>query len=49
MGEFGQVYALHKVDETPLPDPVELDNAAYASYEDSVAALEELTKQYKSA
>lgn len=49
MGEFGPVYALHKVDDTPLPDPVELDNAAYTSYEDSKAAWEELTKQYKSA
>lgn len=49
MGVFGPVYALHKVDDTPLPDPVELDNAAYASYEDSRVAWEELTKQYKSA
>lgn len=47
MGEFGPVYALHKVGDTPLPSPIELDNAAYASYEDSRAAWEELTLQYK--
>ena len=44
MGQFGPVYALHKVDDMPLPDPIELDNAAYASYKDSIAAWEELTK-----
>lgn len=47
MGEFGPVYALHKVSDTPLPNPIELDNAAYASYEDSRAAWEELTLQYR--
>jgi hypothetical protein len=45
MGEFGPVYALHKVDDKPLPDSVELDNSAYASYEDSKTAWEELAKQ----
>ncbi len=49
MGEFGPVYALHKVDDTPLPDPVELKNSAYVSYKDLNAVWEELTKQYKSA
>ena len=47
MGEFGPVYALHKVGDTPLPNPIELDNAAYASYKDSRAAWEELTLQYR--
>lgn len=47
MGEFGPVYALHKVNNTPLPNPVELDNNAYASYEDSRATWKELTLQYK--
>ena len=47
MGEFGPVYALHKVGDTPLPDPVELDNAAYTPYEDSHTAWEELTLQYR--
>ncbi len=46
MGEFGPVYALHKVDNTPLPNPIELDNAAYASYEDSHAAWRELAMRY---
>lgn len=49
MGEFGPVYALHKIDDMPLPDPIELNKAAYASYKDSKAAWKELTEQYKSA
>lgn len=47
MGEFGPVYALHKVGDVSLPDPIELDNAAYTSYDDSRLAWEELTLQYK--
>lgn len=44
-GEFGPVFALHKVDDMPLPDPVELDRAAYTSYEESRTAWEELIKK----
>ena len=47
MGQFGPVYALHKVGDVSLSDPVELDNAAYTTYDDSRLAWEELTLQYR--
>ncbi len=47
MGVFGPVYALHKVDDTPLPDPIELDRVCYASYEEMKKAWEELTNTFQ--
>jgi hypothetical protein len=48
MGEFGPVYELHKVDDTPLPDPIRLNHTSYDSYEKLKVAWGELTRQYKS-
>jgi hypothetical protein len=48
MGQHGPIYALHKVDDIPLPEPVELDRAAYVTYEVCKEAWKELTEQYNS-
>ncbi len=47
MGVFGPVYALRKVDDTVLPDPIALDNKAYDSYEDVNKAWKKLTEKYR--
>jgi hypothetical protein len=46
IGGFGPTYALHKVDDIPLPEPIELDRAVYDSSEDLEAAWKEMNKQY---
>ncbi len=46
MGTFGPVYSLHKVDDTSLPIPVDLENGAYSSYEDVTKAWADLTEKY---
>lgn len=35
MGEHGPVYALRRIDDVTLPEPVELMRSAYASYEEA--------------
>lgn len=49
MGEFDPVYALHQIDGVVLPEPVELDNSAYTTYEEVRKAWEELEGQFRAA
>lgn len=46
MGSFGPVYALHKVDDTPLPEPARRVHADYISYEESKEAWKDCTERY---
>lgn len=46
MGCFGPVYALHKVDDVPLPEPMPRAKADYVSYGESKAAWQDCAEQY---
>jgi hypothetical protein len=46
MGEFGPIYALHKVDDMTLPSPLQLKKEEYRSYEDIEAEWQVLTKEH---
>lgn len=48
LGDIGPVYALHAVDGTPLPEPVELPQEKYASYKEVRTAWKTLTEQWES-
>jgi hypothetical protein len=43
-GVYGRVYALHRIDDTVLPKPIELEHTGFASYEVSKAAWQRLNK-----
>jgi hypothetical protein len=45
-GEVGPIYALHKIDDIELPDPVERPRKAYIPYKESKDAWRKLTKEY---
>ena len=47
MGVFGPVYAIRRIDNVILPEPVELKESSYDSYKDTNKAWETLTKQHK--
>lgn len=45
-GVVGPVYALHKIDEVELPDPVEQPRSHFRTYEEAKQAWDDLTRQY---
>lgn len=45
-GEVGPIYAIHKIDDVELPDPVSRPRSSFKSYEDAKKAWEKLTKDY---
>lgn len=46
MGTFGPEYAIHKIDNVELPDPVERPGSAYRHYEELDRAWNQLARQY---
>jgi hypothetical protein len=46
MGEFGPVYAIHKVDDEELPEPIH-NKKERLSYEEAKKAWEEMKKEIK--
>lgn len=47
MGTIGPIYAVHKVDDIELPEPIERPRSQYVPYEDVKKAWQSLTRQYK--
>lgn len=46
MGVFGPVYALHKVDDEILPEPIELAHEHYSKSDEVLASWNKLAEQY---
>lgn len=48
-GTFGPVYAVHKIDDVELPDPIERPRDAYKEYKEVRAVWDELSRKYYEA
>lgn len=47
-GDYGQVYALHKVDGEPLPEPKARERSAYMTHEEADREWKKMEKRFRS-